>query len=90
MTAAGESAREEGHEKKGGVSFLCSIVPLSLAIRQLDIATVDLLKVDVEGDELAVLHGIDGDDWPKIHQVMGARNQAKVQTTLSDLNTYSS
>eukprot|EP00903_Cladosiphon_okamuranus_P007602 g7373.t1 len=35
----------------------------------LEIATVDLLKVDVEGDELAVLHGIDDDDWPKIRQV---------------------
>lgn len=52
---------------------MCSVVPLSLAIQQLDIATaVDLLKVDVEGDELAVLHGIDDDDWLKIRQVRGA------------------
>ncbi|CAM9553811.1 unnamed protein product, partial [Ectocarpus sp. 12 AP-2014] len=36
---------------------------------QLGVAGVDLLKVDVEGDELAVLHGIDDDDWPKIRQI---------------------
>ncbi|CAN0547110.1 unnamed protein product, partial [Ectocarpus sp. 8 AP-2014] len=46
----------------------CSVVPLSLALHQLGVAGVDLLKVDVEGDELAVLHGIDDDDWPKIRQ----------------------
>lgn len=73
VAAAGKDACEEGHERKGGVSFMCSVVPLSLAIQQLDIATaVDLLKVDVEGDELAVLHGIDDDDWLKIRQVRGA------------------
>lgn len=60
---------EKGHDRTGHSSFLCSVVPLSLAIQQLEISAVDLLKVDVEGDELAVLHGIDDDDWPKIRQV---------------------
>eukprot|EP00752_Nemacystus_decipiens_P003003 g2786.t1 len=66
---AGLDAREEVRGRKRGVSFSCSVVPLSLAIQQLDISNVDLLKVDVEGDELAVLHGIDDDHWPKIRQI---------------------
>ena len=49
-------------------------MPLSLAFQQLDVAAVDFLKVDVEGDELAVLHGIDDEDWRKIRQVRGARD----------------
>ena len=49
-------------------SFVCSVVPLSLTLRELKLASVDLLKVDVEGDELAVLHGVDAEDWPKIRQ----------------------
>lgn len=69
VEAGGERAREEKHERKEGASFLCSVVPLSVALQQLEIVTVDLLKVDVEGDELAVLHGIDDDDWSKIRQV---------------------
>lgn len=56
--------------------FLCNVVPLSLALGQLGIDAVDLLKVDVEGDELAVLQGVSADDWRKIRQVrqkVGAR-----------------
>lgn len=59
----------EDEGASGGQSFLCNVVPLSLALRHLGIAAVDLLKVDVEGDELAVLQGISADDWPKIRQV---------------------
>lgn len=84
MAAEGYHARGDGRGKEGGASFLCSVVPLSLAIQQLGIAAVDLLKVDVEGDELAVLHGIDDDDWPKIRQVSRTRNQAKKHIALSD------
>ena len=62
-------AREKGREPERGDSFVCSVVPLSLALEQLQVARVDLLKVDVEGDELAVLHGIEDEDWPMIRQV---------------------
>lgn len=58
----------EGGEKEGVETFFCSVVPLSLAFGELGLATVDLLKVDVEGDELAVLRGIADEDWPKIKQ----------------------
>ncbi|CAM9464824.1 unnamed protein product [Scytosiphon promiscuus] len=66
--AAGGAVKREHAEGKNE-SFFCNVVPLSLALDQLGISTVDLLKVDVEGDELAVLHGIDDEDWPKIRQV---------------------
>jgi len=67
--ATEEHAREEENKAGKGESFVCNVVPLSLALEQLQIANVDLLKVDVEGDELALLHGINGEDWPKIRQV---------------------
>ncbi|CAM9293383.1 unnamed protein product, partial [Ectocarpus sp. 12 AP-2014] len=60
---------ENKPEGEGGEPSVCSVVPLSLALHQLGLPGVDLLKVDVEGDELAVLHGIDDDDWPKIRQI---------------------
>lgn len=66
--ASTKESCENGHEGERGESFVCQVVPLSLALHQLGIPVVDLLKVDVEGDELAVLHGIDDEDWPKIHQ----------------------
>ena len=34
------------------------------------VSSIDLLKVDVEGDELLVLRGIRAADWPKIRQVV--------------------
>lgn len=73
------------HDQTKSVAFLCSVVPLSLAIRQLGITTVDLLKVDVEGDELAVLHGIDDDDWPNIRQVRIIGDQTTMHTKPSYL-----
>ena len=32
--------------------------------------TIDLLKVDVEGDELKVLQGLTADRWPSVRQVV--------------------
>lgn len=63
----GEEEEQDGYQQER--PFVCSVVPLSLALRELGLASVNLLKVDVEGDELAVLHGIDEEDWPKIQQV---------------------
>lgn len=58
-------------QQLGEASFVCSVVPLSLALDNLGVRVVDLLKVDVEGDELAVLRGISAGDWPKIRQASG-------------------
>ena len=42
---------------------------LSSVIDELNIETIDLLKVDVEGEEYEVLKGIEEKDWGKIKQV---------------------
>jgi FkbM family methyltransferase len=46
------------------------IKTLSRVIKDLSIEVIDLLKIDVEGDELAVIQGIEPDDWSKIKQVV--------------------
>ena len=43
---------------------------LSRVKRELGVARIALLKVDVEGAELDVLRGIDPADWPAIDQVV--------------------
>jgi FkbM family methyltransferase len=51
-----------------GEPVLADVTTLSAALPpQL---SVDLLKVDVEGAELAVLEGIDAEDWPRIARVV--------------------
>lgn len=83
-TIIGEDKREVGEggaqdrgnedgQRPGKASFVCSVVPLSLALDRLGVGVVDLLKVDVEGDELTVLRGISADDWPKIQQASKRR-----------------
>lgn len=43
---------------------------LSSVINELDIKSIDLLKIDVEGEEYEVLKGIEGKDWGKIKQII--------------------
>ncbi|HUB73229.1 MAG TPA: FkbM family methyltransferase [Solirubrobacteraceae bacterium] len=52
------------------VEIPCEMTTVSEIIAQSDVETVDLLKVDVEGAELAVLQGIDADHWPKIEALL--------------------
>ncbi len=47
----------------------CKLKTLSEVIREHDIRSIDLLKVDVEKSELDVLLGIADQDWSKIKQV---------------------
>ncbi|WP_086661474.1 non-ribosomal peptide synthetase [Lentzea kentuckyensis] len=49
--------------------ILCPVRTLSSVIREHGVTRVDLLKIDVERAELAVLAGIDDEHWPMIHQV---------------------
>ena len=42
---------------------------------------VQLLKIDVEGDELDVLMGLASQDWPKIQQVV-ARQESSSETCI--------
>lgn len=48
----------------------CQLRRLSDVIQEQQIQKIDLLKVDVEKSELAVLSGIDAADWAKIQQVV--------------------
>jgi len=48
----------------------CRLRTLSEVMREERVERIDLLKIDVEKSELAVLHGIVEGDWPKIRQVV--------------------
>ena len=54
----------------GAKRYKCEIRPLSEVFLKHDLAKVDLLKVDCEGAELAVLQGIEDAYWPRIQQVV--------------------
>lgn len=58
---------------------------LSRVIKDLSIDSIDLLKIDVEGDELAVIQGIEPGDWTKVKQVV-----AEVHDINSRLNLFQS
>jgi FkbM family methyltransferase len=47
----------------------CELTTVSAAMREHDIEQVDLMKIDVEGAEWAVLQGIEASDWPRIRQL---------------------
>jgi FkbM family methyltransferase len=46
----------------------CQLRTVSEVIREHNIESIDLMKIDVEGSELDVISGIDPGDWPKIRQ----------------------
>jgi len=48
----------------------CQFTTLTRVLSQANITQIDLLKIDVEGAELAVLKGIADNDWPKIRQIV--------------------
>ena len=51
-------------------SFVCPLRSLSSVIEDQGIERIDLLKLDAEKSELAVLRGIKDADWPKIRQIV--------------------
>jgi amino acid adenylation domain-containing protein/FkbM family methyltransferase len=48
----------------------CRTTTLSAALRSQSVERIDLLKVDVQRSELAVLRGIEAADWARIRQVV--------------------
>ena len=51
-------------------SYDCRLRPLSDLFGELEIESVDLLKIDVERAEIQVLEGIAEGDWPRIRQIV--------------------
>ncbi|XXX76166.1 FkbM family methyltransferase [Sorangium sp. So ce134] len=51
-------------------TFTARLRRLSDVIRETGVTRIDLMKVDVQKAELAVLEGIDEGDWPKIAQIV--------------------
>jgi FkbM family methyltransferase len=43
---------------------------LSRVIKDLSIESIDLLKIDVEGEELSVIQGLESGDWIKVKQIV--------------------
>ena len=56
--------------KGGAQKHQCQIRALSHVFENYDVPKVDLLKVDCEGAEIAVLQGIPDAYWPRIGQVV--------------------
>jgi FkbM family methyltransferase len=48
----------------------CEVRTLTRIIREQQVQDIALLKIDVEGSELAVLEGLSKQDWDKIRQVV--------------------
>lgn len=55
----------------------CEVKTLSSVIDELGIDSIDLLKIDVEGEEYEVLKGIEDKDWPKIKQIVAEVHDKK-------------
>jgi FkbM family methyltransferase len=51
-------------------SFECRLRPLSDVIAEHGVERIDLLKIDVQKAELAVLEGIRDEHWPRIGQIV--------------------
>jgi FkbM family methyltransferase len=49
--------------------FECRLTTISAAMREYGIDRVDLVKIDAEGAEWAILQGIEPSDWPRIRQL---------------------
>ena len=57
-------------ERFRAVEMECRLRPLSAVIAEEGVERIDLLKIDVQKAELAVLLGIEERHWPKIRQIV--------------------
>lgn len=65
----GDDDDDNGVGTGAGVQCACAVGTLSELIAQLHLERIDLLKIDCEGDELRVLHGLCPADWRRVRQV---------------------
>ncbi|MFM7885085.1 MAG: FkbM family methyltransferase, partial [Microcystis panniformis] len=70
-----ENLFEEFFQEKEQVA--CEVRTLSSVINELGIDSIDLLKIDVEGEEYEVFQGIEAKDWPKIKQIVAEIHDKK-------------
>jgi FkbM family methyltransferase len=69
----GLSDREADDQLEGRYepqTLSCELRTLSSVLREYEIMSVNLLKIDVERAELDVLNGIEEPDWPRIDQIV--------------------
>jgi len=59
----------DGVGSGAGVQCACAVGTLSELIKELHLESIELLKIDCEGDELRVLHGLCSADWRRVRQV---------------------
>jgi hypothetical protein len=52
------------------VEVKARLITLASVIEDQDIERIDILKVDVEGAEIAVLDGVGDENWPKVQQAV--------------------
>ena len=57
-------------DKLRSTTYECRVISVSDIIRDQDLASIDLLKIDAEKSELEILAGINDDDWPRIQQIV--------------------
>ena len=71
------------------ILFSCPMTTISEIIQEQAVPHIDLLKMDVEGSELAILQGIKSDDWRKIRQmVMEVHDRDQLKQIESLLKTH--
>jgi len=70
-----ENLFEELFQEKEQV--ICPVRTLSSVMNELGIDAIDLLKIDVEGEEYEVFKGIEAKDWPKIKQIVAEVHDKK-------------
>lgn len=70
-----ENLFEEFFQEKEQVA--CEVRTLSSVINELGIDSIDLLKIDVEGEEYEVFESIEAKDWPKIKQIVAEIHDQK-------------
>jgi 31-O-methyltransferase len=58
------------HGKYETTTVECPVKTLSEIVAEQAIGSIDLLKIDVEKSELAVLRGLRETDWPKVRQIV--------------------
>jgi 31-O-methyltransferase len=68
--AAGARWRSAGGLSLRKRGFTCGVRTLSDVIREHDVKTIDLLKIDVEGSEWDILAGLEPALWPRVRQVV--------------------